>query len=74
MQYMGECKSEYTFPPANPQVIAVLKNYNDNKNNKSEKSDIRFWNLIPDDLIVDGKVLNKGLRSYKVLQKQAGLK
>lgn len=56
-----------TFPPANPQIIS---NYDDVNSNKTNKVDIRFGTIIPLDLMMDGNVLNKELRSYKILQKQ----
>jgi hypothetical protein len=56
-----------TFPPANPQIIANDDNLNSNTTNKL---DIKFGTIIPLDLMVDGNVLDKELRSYKILQKQ----
>jgi hypothetical protein len=56
-----------TFPPDNPQIIA---NYDDINSYRTNKLDIRFGTIIPLGLMVDGNVLDKELRSYKILQKQ----
>ncbi len=56
-----------TFPPANPQVIAPVKDAR-----AGDKPAIRFGTLIAGDLVANGKVLHNGLRSYKLLQRANG--